>query len=200
MQKLPNEWLYEEHSKKQIQKWATQLNYFYFRRASGGQSSDDDEFLVSFSYTEKNELLEIFAKLQLKLGEINSDAERIIPGKPYTPEQTILLKHETNRFPDIEQPGITKIFDKPVFIWINDDSVTISVSRSRSPHSFGVSNKDFEICISLEKEFDQQNLSKIIQSPNPTDINSITKNKYPEIFNADNYSDQKSWWNKLFKK
>ena len=43
IEKLPDIWLFELHSKQTIRAWVRQLRYFYYKRAWGGHANDGEE-------------------------------------------------------------------------------------------------------------------------------------------------------------
>ena len=56
--KLSDNWLFQQHSKKTIAGWVEQLQYFSFTRAWGAYANDGDAFRVAFAYTDKQDLID----------------------------------------------------------------------------------------------------------------------------------------------
>jgi hypothetical protein len=73
MQKLPNDRLFQRHSKEQIINWVNTLRHSYFIRAWGGHANDEDSFRLALTFTSQEDLQHIINTLSIpqQLGSVN---------------------------------------------------------------------------------------------------------------------------------
>jgi hypothetical protein len=182
IEKFSDEWLFLKHSKSEIRKWSKDLKYFYFVRAWGGHNNDGDRFMVYFSYSTKDDLLIKINRLGVKLNILPCDTPKPIPGVSYPSEEFEKFKLAISKFPDLEQPGITKINGFPCHIYISDTYIQISVSGTKDGNYYAVTNADFENSKKLEEFFDSliPPLEKDLEIEK--DAGCVSKHKYPELF------------------
>ena len=205
IEKLSDNWLFERHSRQTIREWLGQLRYFYYKRAWGGHANDGDEFQVAFLFTDKEDLLNKIGQLGLTLNVIPNDSKRPIIGLPYPADEYNKFKNEIKQFTDLEQPGKTIIFGKKVFIWILNNSIQIIISGTRDGNRYEVTEDDLNVCIELEKQFDNLGWQTIIDKSLEKSVCCISQTKYPELYkeettvpNSSLPKAGRSWWQKLF--
>jgi len=180
--KLSENWLFEKHSKETIKEWLRQLRYFYFQRAWGGQANDGDAFQVAFIFFDRNDLVNKIKLLGLNLNIIPDNFPRPIIGQSYTAAEFEKFKHVVKRFPDLEQPGYSTIFGHKVFIWIYENSIKISIAGTKDNNRYNVDKEDFNVCLELEKYFDNFGWLNIIDKSVERSACCISQSKYPELF------------------
>jgi hypothetical protein len=179
--KLSDNWLFEQHSKHTIKEWLRQLRYFYFKRAWGGHANDGDEFQVAFSYSDRQDLISKFGQLGLKVNTIPADFPKPVIGQPYPASEFKKFKNEIKGYPDLEQPGHSIIFGYKVFIWVYDNSINITVSGTKDDNHYEVTDADFKVCLELEKRFDNLGWQNIIDKSLERNVCCISQTKYPEL-------------------
>jgi hypothetical protein len=206
IEKLSDNWLFEQHSKQTIREWLRQLSYFYFKRAWGGHANDGDEFQVAFLYTDRQDLLNKIGQLGLILNTIPNDFPRPLVGQSYSTDEFNQFKNEIKKFTDLEQPGHSIIVGQKAFVWVYDNSIQITISGTRDDNYYEVTEEDLKVCIELEKQFDILGWQKIIDKSLEKSVCCISQSKYPELYgeetNVPNSTYPKagrSWLQKLFK-
>lgn len=182
IERLPNNWLFERHPKQQIMAWVAQLRYFYYKRAWGGHANDGDEFQVAFSYSDRKDLTHRLGQLGLTLATIPEDFPRPVIGQAYSGIEFERFKSEIERYPDVEQPGHTKIFGRKVFIWVHANSIHIAVSGTKDNNSYEVSEDDFRVCLDLENHFDSLGWDVIKDNSLEKSACCISHARYPELY------------------
>lgn len=182
IEKLSDNWLFERHSKQAIREWLKQLRYFYFKRAWGGHANDGDEFQVAFLFTDRHDLLNKIRQLGLTLNPIPNDFSRTVIEQPYIADEHKKFKNQIQKFTDIEQPGHSIIFGHKAFVWVNDNSIQITISGTRDDNHYEVTEDDLKVCIELEKQFDKLGWIKIIDKSLEKSVCCISKTKYPELY------------------
>jgi hypothetical protein len=178
--KLSENWIFQQHSKNEIIRWINALKYFQFKRAWGGHANDGDEFKVKFLFVDENDLHFKLNLLEITLNIIPNDYPRPIPGKSYTPDEFEIFKSGVSEFPHLEQPRHSIIFNEKVFIWVYDGNFEVTISGSKDENYYYVSENDFEKCIRLEKQFDILDWQKYIYKE--PDVCVLSKENYPELY------------------
>ena len=182
IEKFQDKWLFQDHTKSEIKNWVKQLHYFYFVRAYGGHSNDGDCFKTAFSYSSKENLVDILSKLGLQVNVLPPDTPRPIAGVSYPAEEFWKFKISVNRFPDLEQPGRTKINSFPCHIYIDNTKINISIAGTKDDDFYTVTTKDFEVCKELEIYFDRLSLSNDKNYEIENEAACVSIKKYPELF------------------
>ena len=182
IEKLSDNWLFERHAQSTIRAWLRQLRYFYFKRAWGGHANDGDEFQVAFSFTDRQDLINKVGQLGLTLNTIPEDLPRPAIGQPYPADEYNKFKNEIKQFTDLEQPGHSIIFGHKAFIWVQDHSIHITISGTRDDNRYEVTEDDFNVCIQLEKHFDNLGWAKTIDKSLEKSVCCISQAKYPELY------------------
>lgn len=182
MQKLPDSYLYRQHSKNIVADWARKLQYFYFLRAYGGHANDDDTFQAGIHYSDRSDLEAKLAQLEIRPGRIISDDPQPEPGKSYRGDEFAKFKVRVNKFPDMEQPGLTAIAGQNVFVRILDNFINFSVSGTKDGNQYEVSHADFIACIKIETVFDQLDWRDYKYTSFEQSICCVSPHHYPELF------------------
>ena len=182
IEKLSDNWLFEQHAQRTIRAWLRQLRYFYFKRAWGGHANDGDEFQVAFSFTDRQDLINKVGQLGLTLNTIPEDFPKPAIGQPYPAGEYNKFKHEIKQFTDLEQPGHSIIFGHKAFIWVQDHSIHITISGTRDDNRYEVTEDDLNVCIELEKHFDNLGWAKTIDKSLEKSVCCLSQAKYPELY------------------
>ena len=182
IEKFQDKWLFQDHTKSEIKNWVRQLHYFYFVRAWGGHNDDGDRFMVAFSYSSKENLIDTLTKLGLQINILPPDTPRPIVGVSYPAAEFWKFKVSVRRFPDLEQPERAKINAFPCHIYIDDTKINISIAGTKDDNFYAVTTKDFEVCKQLEIFFDTLSLSDDRNYEIEEDAGCISRTKYPELF------------------
>ena len=180
--KLPDTWLYETHSKEQISEWANGLKYFYFFRAWGGHANDGDSFKASIKFSNRQDLIDKLSKLGITLATIPADHPRPVIGKSYTHEEYKRFKNEIKDFPDLEQHSHRLINGSRCFVWAEKGSISFSVF-GEDGDLYSSSQADFETCKNIESSFDKAGFQDQKDNSLESSVCCISKTKYPELFN-----------------
>jgi hypothetical protein len=147
--------LFERHSKVTIKKWLRELRYFYLIRAWGGHANDGDEFQVAFKFSDEQDLISKLQQLGLKVHDC------------------------------FEQPGRSILFGYEAFVWVNENSVFITVSGTKDNNPYEVSEDDFKACRELEKCFDNLSWLSLRDNSLEHSVCCISRSKYPELFDEE---------------
>src|SRR5574337_1077089 len=132
IERYPEKILLGNYERNAILKWMNDLRYFTF--AKGGLNefvNDGDEFVVSFSFCGKEDLLK-------KLSSIDVAVRRIKPGErifrkdqPVDKKKNhIDLPEPIEQFTDLAQPKYQLIAGAEGFIFVGDGFFWISVSNT----------------------------------------------------------------------
>lgn len=124
------QYLFERHSIDEVRSWNRRLQYFRYFRAYGGHANDEDSLDVAIRYHDSDDLLSVLSQLEI-YPTIHSEA-------PPQPEFGVLYTPDDfNKFPSIvegtrwiEQPGHTRLFGEPVFVWCKKDRIMISPAQN----------------------------------------------------------------------
>lgn len=182
LDKLSENWLFRQHSKHTIREWVRQLRYFYFKRAWGGHANDGDDFQVGFIFSNKDDLVNKIGLLGLALNSIPETHPRPVLGQLYSTAEFEKFKSEIQIYPDLEQPGRSVIYGFKTFIWVNENSIKISISGTKDNNRYEVSEEDFIVCLELEKHFDKLGWQNVHDKSLEKDICCISRSRYPELF------------------
>lgn len=180
--RLSDNWLFQQHSKQTIREWLRQLRYFYFKRAWGGHANDGDEFQVAFSVVDRQDLIDKIGQLGLTLNTISDDFPKPVIGQSYPASEFEKFKSEIKLHPDLEQPRYSTVFGHKTYIWVYDNSFQLTISGTKDDNRYEVSNDDFKFCLELEQHFDQLDWKKIIDNSLEKNVCCISQTKYPELY------------------
>ncbi len=171
-EKLSATWLFREHSKTTIRRWADQFRYFYYKRALGGvgydmrQSLDGDTFIAGIQVVDTEDLKRKLEQLQVKI-EL---AEEKLPDY-----------QRLRAYPELKKPPhFVEILGRQVYIIVRKEQIEFEVIGSKN--SYVVTEEDFEFTLKLEQYFDelgwQQEKSKALE----TRVTCMSNYHYPEVF------------------
>ncbi len=180
MEKLEDIWLYKTHSRSEIKKWVSSLEYFYFCRAWGGHANDGDTFEIYLKYSDKEDLLSLCKELGINLNVLPPNTPEPIPGKSYSFEEFEHFKNKIKDFPEYEQPCHSRIFSCPVFIWIENGQLRILLSGAKDGNNYEVMGLDYENCLKIEHKIKKLDLS--FDNSIEERITCISRSRYPELW------------------
>jgi len=182
IEKISDNWLFENHSKQTIKEWLKRLKYFYFIRACGGQTNDFDAFRLDILYSDKQDLIEKLGQLGITLNTIQDNFPRPVDGKQYTLTEFENFKDEISRFRNLEQPKKKRIFGYHSFVWITDSTIQISISGTNDKNPSGVAEANFQVCVDLERQFNRLKWQNFKDKRIEENICCISKTRYPELY------------------
>lgn len=182
IQRLSDSWLFERHSEEEIRRWVNNLSYSYFKRAWGGHANDGDEFKLALNYKDKNDLLDILKKLEIKLNTIPKNHPRPVLGKSYTHDEFSVFKSEIGDFPEYEQPKQVDINGIKCFCWIDKGNITFTLSGGQDGDFYEVTETDFENCKKLEQIITKVGLIDKVSRVLEDSVTCISKKKYRDLF------------------
>lgn len=151
--KLSDEWLFQDHSKETIKRWLSELKCFYFIRAWGGHANDGDCFKTQLIYKDQKDLTEKLKKLLKK-----------------------------SSYDKKSQPGHQKLWGQKVFVWISKESIELSVFNSKGDDPYGVSEEDFKVCKKIEERMHKLGLHSQLDRRIEKSPCCISQSKYPELY------------------
>jgi hypothetical protein len=182
IQRLSDSWLFERHSEEEIRRWVNNLRYSYFKRAWGGHANDGDEFTLTLTYKDRNDLLNILKSLDIKLNSIPKDHPRPVPGKPYRHDEYSVFKSEIKDFPEYEQPRHVDINGTKSFCWIENGNINFTLSGGQDGDSYEVSETDFQNCRKLEQLIKDKGLTDKVNRDFENNVTCISKTRYWDLF------------------
>ncbi len=175
-------YLFEHHSSEIVRGWARALRHIRFCRAFGGHNNDGDSFRCSLPFHDENGLLSIAERMSLAFAPLLLDTPRPVPGKSYSWGEYQQFRHPIDAFPHYEQPGLTKIFGIPAFVWVGRDSMDIQLSGADGD-SYTVTDSDFQNAKCLEVELARLGLE--FRDPPLNSQHCICPAYWPEFFKYD---------------
>lgn len=181
LQKLTEERLFQNHTKEEIQTWVRQLKYFHYMRARAGHSCEGDSFAVHFRYEGIDDLICKMATLGLQLNELNADVIVFDPFGSYSIDDLDKIKYPIPGT-RLEQPKDVLIFGYKAFIWVHGGQFEISISGLETENAYEVSDKDFQTCLKLEKEFNRLAWNSFIDEAIKSHAHCISEKNYPELY------------------
>ncbi|MGC3946402.1 MAG: hypothetical protein QM762_18090 [Chryseolinea sp.] len=182
IQRLSNAWLFERHPEEEIRRWVNNLRYSYFKRAWGGHANDGDEFMLTLSYQDKDDLLHILKSIGVKLSSIPKDHPKPIRGKSYTHDEYSFFKSALSDFPEYEQPRHIAVSGVKCFCWIENKKINITLSGGRDGNLYEVSEVDFENCKKLEELIAKEGLADKVSRDCENSVTCISRARYQELF------------------
>ena len=169
-------YLYANHSENDLKRWASRLKLFRFFRAYGGHANDGDSLDVAVKYRNTEQLLEIFKLIGYTPTIYQNKPSQAVPGKSYSFEEFSLFPNIIDGTKWIKQPGNCQIFDINVFIWCDNDIMTISTNVN----SYEVTENHVNSAEKLEEKLSQLSL-QIVDPPKDTK-HYICPKYHPNIF------------------
>lgn len=150
MDKVFEDYFYSKHSKETLRRWLSQLNYFCFKRATGGHANDGDTFIVSFIFPDRKSLIEQVNRIGLTPG-----------------------------FSDDNNWG-RNLLGRLMFWRIKDNRFELDISGTADSNYYEVSEADFNTCVYLEKEFDRLSWLDFIDRSIEKSSYIVSKGKFIE--------------------
>lgn len=182
LDKISDDRLFQNNSKEELKHWCTALRYFHYLRARGGHNCEGDSFCVYFKYNGRDDLYNKLKLIGVLLKPLEDGFISFDPQKSYSLDDLDKLKVTILEYPDFEQPQHTEIFGFKAHVWVLTDRFEISVSGNKDGKTYKVSDSDFNVCMSLEKQFDKIGWETILDNDIKSQIHCISKEKYPELY------------------
>lgn len=182
MEKLPDVYMFRQHSRETVAGWVGQLHYFYFIRARGGHANDDDTFQAGILFTDRTDLEEKLFKLGIVPVVIGPDDPQPVPGQGYPGTEFAKFKKPVYRFPDMEQPGHVVIALQNVYVTIGSTTINFSVSGTADHNMYEVSEADFKVCLKIEEVFELLNWHPFKDTSLEKSSSCVSPISYPEFF------------------
>lgn len=180
--KISEDRLFQNNTKEEITRWIQALQYFHFLRARGGHNCEGDSFCVYFKYSGRQDLIDKLDQISVVPNKLTEEFIAFDPFESYSLDDLNKLKITIPQFNDLEQPQHTRIFGYNVHIWVMQERFEISVSGTKDGKTYKVSDKDFEVCVALEKEFERLGWRSVLDNDIKKHAHCISKNIYPELF------------------
>lgn len=182
MEKLSERWLLQTHDRAALGRWVRGLRYFRFVRAWGGHANDGDSFVAWVRFADRPDLYTKLNQLGVVLHTIPANAPQPEVGRAYTAEEFEQFPVTVQSQPGLEQPGHIKIAGQPVFVWIGEQHIELSVSGMKDGNRYEVSEADFDAARVLEAEFDRLGWPSAYFQDNTESVCWVTPQRYPELF------------------
>lgn len=182
LDKISEDRLFQNNTKEEIMHWSQTLQYFHYLRARGGHNCEGDSFGVYFKYEGRDDLITKLSKIGISLKPLEEGAIAFDPFATYSYDDLDKIKVTIPGCNDLEQPEYVEIFGYKAHIWIMNDNFGISISGSKDNLVYKVTDADYEVCLSLEKEFEKLSWKQYLDARIKEQIHCISKEKYPELF------------------
>lgn len=180
--KISEERLFQNNTKEEITRWCRQLQFFHYMRSRGGHNCEGDSFCVYFQYDNREDLIAKLSQIGVTLNTLPEGAIAFDPLESYSIDDLDKLRIVIPHFCDLEQPQYVEIYGYKAHVWVMNNRFEISVSGNKDGQTYKVSEKDFEVCLALEKEFDKLGWGSILDEEIKNQTHCISKEKYPELF------------------
>lgn len=180
--KIPEDRLFQNNSKEEIRHWSQHLQYFHYMRGRGGHNCEGDSFSVYFRYTGREDLIAKMQRIGVEMKKLEDGFIAFDPLESYSFDDLDKLKITISQFGDLEQPQYVEIFGCKVHIWVMANQFEISVSGTKDGQTYKVSDEDFTVCLSLEKEFEKLRWKSILDDDITKQAHCISEQKYPELY------------------
>ncbi len=182
MTRISEERLFQNHTKEQVMHWSQNLSYFHFMRARGAHYCESDSFCAHFSYVDLDDLKHKLGQLGVPLKPLDKDAIAFDPFGSYSIDDLDKIKYTIQGHNELEQPQEVILFDQKAHIWVQPNCFEVSISGSKDDAGYKVSDKDFEVCQVLEKEFDRLSWQNFLDDDITNHAHCISRKLYPELF------------------
>lgn len=134
-----------------VARWHQSLKFLRFYYAVGGHANDADTIFGRILFSGEAQLLQIFAQWGIPLQRIPAGAERVIPGKAYTPEAYAQVAHPIRDYPAYQEPSITCIWGIQLYLEVHQADIAMHLSGANGD-PWSVSEKDFKQALKIEAE------------------------------------------------
>lgn len=182
LDKISKERLFQNNTKEELKRWCGALQYFHYMRSRGGHNCEGDSFCVYFSYNGREDLISRLAQIGVKPDTLPEGAIAFDPLESYSIDDLDKLKITIPYFNDLEQPQYVEISGYKVHVWVMQNRFEISISGTKDGQTYKVSEEDFEVCLSFEKEFDRLGWKTMLDWEIKSQIHCVSREKYPELF------------------
>ncbi|MCK9179925.1 MAG: hypothetical protein PHQ88_05865 [Bacteroides sp.] len=182
LDKLPEARLYENHNQTTLKKWCQGLRYFHYMRARRGHNCEGDSFAAHFNYQGRADLLEKLGQLKITLQEVGEDDLVFDPLKSYSIDDLDRIKYTIPGLPDLIQPNKESLFGYEVHLCIQQHTFELIVAGTQSQSAYEVSDSDYEVCLSIEKELDKLGWSSFLDQEIKKQPHCISATLYPELY------------------
>jgi hypothetical protein len=178
-QRLSNARLFHQHPPELIKRWVNSLKYSYFKKAWGGQASDGDEFNLALKYKDKDDLLDILKRLDIRLKCVDKNPESNL-GEPN--RQFTIFFNPIKDFPEYEQPKHIDFNGIKCFCWIENGEIRFSFSGGQNGNPYEVGETDFDACKKLELLVMDSELTGKVSRALEDAVTCISKTRYRDLF------------------
>lgn len=168
LERFSDTWIFKRHSKEELSRWITHLEYSYFMRAWGGQAHDGDQFKLTLSYKDKDELFDLLNNLDIRL-------------KPATDGLTTVFNTTINDFPEYQQPAHIELNGIKCFCYIHNGYLSFDLAGGLDGDRYEVTETDFENCKKLERLILEKNLVANVSRDVERDVSCISMTKYRDL-------------------
>lgn len=182
LDRISDERLFQYHPKDEVKNWCRSLRYFHFMRARSGHSCEGDSFAVHFIYHDRADLLFKLSQIRVVPDILGKDIIIFDPFASYSIDELDKIRYPIPGHNDLQQIGDTSIFGYKVHIWVQKNIFEISISGLGTDNAYEVSDRDFQACLALEKEFDKLSWHKYLDKEVEQHAHCISREKYPELF------------------
>ena len=173
------EYLFKQHSRETMIKWARSMRYFRIFRAHGGMNNDGDSLDVAIRYEGERAFKKILFNLGISPKIHSSEPPQPIRGKSYSNEEMSLFPSLIKGFQYIEQPTWQVIGGVKVFIWCEESLIKISKNGSLG-NGYWLCQSDIDEAVLIEGKFKQFEADLI--DPPEKIRNYFCESNYPELF------------------
>lgn len=182
LDKVEEEKLFANHTKEELSRWCKGLKYFHYLRARQGHNCEGDSFAAHFKYTDREDLLGKMSQLGVSLNLLPKDALLFDPFGSYNIDNLDKIKYPIPGCDDLEQPQDVVVFGHQVYMWMQKNIFEISIAGTDTNSAYHVSEKDFQVCLELEKEFEKLGWEAFLDEGIVSLPHCISKEKYPELY------------------
>lgn len=182
LDKISEERLFQNNTKEEVMRWSQNLQYFHYMRSRGGHNCEGDSFCVYFKYTDREDLINKLQQIGVTLNKLEEGFIAFDPFESYSIDDLDKLKITIAHLSDLEQPQYVEVFGYKAHIWVISGRFEISISGTKDGQTYKVSEEDFQVCQSLETEFDKLGWSAILDEEIKQQIHCVSKEMYPELF------------------
>ncbi len=182
LDKIPDERLFQNNSKKEIMRWGRSLRYFHYMRSRGGHNCEGDAFCAYFKYNDLDDLKAKMSLIGVSLKELGENSRAFDPMKSYSLYDLDDLDVTISRFSHIVQPQSVDVFGYKIHVWVLDNSFELSVSGTKEGQAYKVMEEDFQVCSELESQFDKLGWISLLDHEIESKPHCVSKNMYPELF------------------
>jgi len=180
--KISDERLFQNNTKEELKRWCKALHYFHYMRSRGGHNCEGDSFCVYFRYSDREDLIAKLFRIGVVFDELPEGSIAFDPLESYSIDDLDKLKIVIPHFKDLEQPHYVEVSGQKVHVWVMHSRFEISVSGTKEGQTYKVSEEDFDVCLRLEKLFEELGWKVFLDEDIKKQVHCISEGKYPELF------------------